>query len=553
MRTFTRLPVALFALLLLVPATAEARRASSHRPACYKLTPSVLQFSRQVGQPRGLLSWRQPRKKVRVGRRGRRPSYTYKQYPAFAFRVYRDGAVVGQTRKTWMQVAVRAGQSYQFRVRAVNGHGRQSGCKGALLRRTVPLLGPGQPANVAASGTSPTSLSLSWRPGPAGDGTLAGYRVFRDGVSLGQVRGTAMQVSNLYSNRDYTFTVQAVDTAGRLSPPSLPLYTSTQPPVQTTGRVQAFLLATTDASFRDLQAHYMDIGTIFPTYFDCNPTTGLTEGQDDPLVTTWAKRRGIQVLPRYNCQFPTVEHKIFTDPATRSAALGSVVNLVQQYGYDGINIDFEAAPASDRDLFSQFVADLSARLHAIGRRVTVDVSPKTLDNDPNHPRGNTFDYAALNQYADNLFLMMWGAHWSSSWPGPLMDLTLTNQVLTYADQAVPDRSKWVLGAAMYGLDWPAGGGIDHQGTPREYGQLMSIASQYGATPQWDPAAGEMTFKYTDSGGVPHEVWYETAPSIAQQMAVAKAHGFGGLGVWHLGTEDQTIWSLPVMQPGGFAT
>ena len=259
----------------------------------------------------------------------------------------------------------------------------------------------------------------------------------------------------------------------------------------------------------------------------------------------------MRVLPRYNCQWSATEHRIFTDPVLRQANIDALVAQVQQSGYDGINLDFEAAPASDMNNFTDFVRDLSARLHAIGRQLSVDVSPKTKDYDPNHPRGNTFDYAALSQYADSLFLMMWGAHWSSSWPGPLMDLGLTNQVLTYADTAIPDRTKWVLGAAMYGLDWPSGGGINHPATPREYADIMGSAAQYHATPLWDPTSQEMHFNYTDSQGTPHEVWFENAQAIATRIAIAKQHGFGGLGVWHLGSEDQTIWSQPIMQPQGF--
>jgi spore germination protein YaaH len=549
MKLVARSLLLLVVLTLLFPPS--GRSSKPHGSSCYKQKPSSLSFSRQVGQGRGLLSWQVPRRKVRVHGRGLRPRYRYVRYPAHAYRIYRDDAVVGQTRKRWMKVPVIPGRSYQFRVRAVNAHGKQSGCKGAVIQRTVPLLGPGQPASVTAVGTSDTSLTLDWRTGPPGDGVLAGYRVFRDGVPLGQVRSTSMQVGNLYANQDYTFTVQAVDTAGRLSPPSLPLYTSTHPPVQTTGKAQAFLLASTDKSFRDLQAHYMNIGTVFPTYLDCNLSTGAVEGPDDPLITNWAKRRGLLVMPRYNCQSPSVEQKIFTDAGTRNANLSALVALVQANNYDGINLDFEAAPLSQRDAYSQFVRDLSNQLHAIGRRLSVDVSPKVEDVDSNHPRGNAFDYPVLNQYADSLFLMMWGSHWSTSWPGPLADMAFTNQVLSYADSAVPDRSKWVLGAPMYGLDWPAGGGLTHPGTPREYADIMASASLYGATPQWDATAQEMHFGYTDSSGISHEVWVENARAIAARTAVAKSHGFGAVGVWHLGSEDQDVWSLPTMQPGGF--
>ena len=116
---------------------------------------------------------------------------------------------------------------------------------------------------------------------------------------------------------------------------------------------------------------------------------------------------------------------------------------------------------------------------------------------------------------------------------------------------MPDPSKWVLGAPMYGLDWPAGGGINHPATAREYSDIMALAAQYGATPQWDDSDQEMHLNYTDSSGVGHEVWFENAQAIATRIAISKQHGFGGLGVWHLGSEDQTIWTQPIMQPQGF--
>ena len=185
MKTLLRSTVVLALLAVVVPAAASAK---THKTACYKQTPSVLAFSRATGDPKGMLSWQQPRKRVRI-----RHGYTYRHFKAPAFRVYRNGAVVGQTRKTWMQVPVKPGQAFQFRVRVINAHGRQSGCKGATIARTVPLLAPGQPAGVSAAGNSPTSLTLNWQQGPKGDGVLAGYRVFRDGAPIGQSKGTSMR------------------------------------------------------------------------------------------------------------------------------------------------------------------------------------------------------------------------------------------------------------------------------------------------------------------------------------------------------------------------
>ena len=112
------------------------------------------------------------------------------------------------------------------------------------------------------------------------------------------------QLTNLAAATAYSFAVAAVDTQGYEGRASAPAAVRTAMPPPTRGRVHAFLLATTDQSFADLQAHYMQIGTVYPTYLQCLSGGGIG-GRDDPLVTNWAKLRRIRVLPRLDCQSPS--------------------------------------------------------------------------------------------------------------------------------------------------------------------------------------------------------------------------------------------------------
>ncbi len=73
---------------------------------------------------------------------------------------------------------------------------------------------------------------------------------------------------------------------------------------------------------------------------------------------------------------------------------------------------------------------------------------------------------------------------------------------------------------------------------------MALAGEYGATPEWDAEAADPHFSYTDASGVHHEVWYSDQQSIGARVALAEALGLGGVGLWHLGSEDQSIWELP---------
>ena len=144
--------------------------------------------------------------------------------------------------------------------------------------------------------------------------------------------------------------------------------------------------------------------------------------------------------------------------------------------------------------------------------------------------------------------MAWGVHWATSGPGSIDDLPWFTKVADYV-AAQPLRYRFVMGLAMYGTDWASGGGAAHPGTPLEYEDVMSLASSVGATPTFDATAGTPFFSYSDSNGVPHDVWYANAASMELRVELARARGLR-VGVWRLGREDPAIWNLAGLQPPG---
>jgi spore germination protein YaaH len=305
------------------------------------------------------------------------------------------------------------------------------------------------------------------------------------------------------------------------------------------------LLASTDESFRDLQRHYRQIGTVYPTYFECRGSDGAVIGRDDPLVTRWAQLRDIDVLPRFDCQRTAALHSVLTNQAVRAATISRLVALVRQHGYEGINLDFEQGAASDRDALTAFVTDLTSRLHAIGKRLTVEVSPKFQHTTTG--RSGFYDYAALGRSADRVFVMNWGWHWATSAPGPPDDMELSRKVADYV-ASMPNKTRFVLGTNLYGMDWPNGGGPSNKATALEYADIRALVARYRARPVLDPQADAWVFAYTDAGGVHHEVWYPDAGTVAKRVRLARERGLG-IGFWRLGTEDQRVWGDPQIAAG----
>jgi hypothetical protein len=94
-----------------------------------------------------------------------------------------------------------------------------------------PVVAPTAPRGLAVTGTTETSVALSWQP-PAdpGSGGLAYYRIWRDGIDMGWTPQSSATVPGLTPATSYTFTVTAHNGAGAASPPSNPVTATTRQP-----------------------------------------------------------------------------------------------------------------------------------------------------------------------------------------------------------------------------------------------------------------------------------------------------------------------------------
>ncbi len=498
--------------------------APPHAPAAHTPpTPPSLLAAEQVTDTSATLSW-QP---------GAATTGTLVGYM-----LYENGEPEQVVHGQSITLALASQRAYTFTVRTLDSGGYLSepAPEVTVLTTHTP---PSTPEDLSVGQITEQSFTLSWSPSTPVSGAIVGYRVFRDQLPVGEVSATSMTLSNLAPSTDYEITVVAVDSLGAISPPTAPLDVRTLDPTPTHGTVQAFLLASTDLSFDDLQAHYQQVGVVYPTYFDCG-AEGTVLGQDDPLVTGWSRARQIAVMPRLNCQNPKDETQILTNATVRETFIGALVSLCEQYGYQGIQIDFEGAPPSDREPFTAFITELAARLHALGDRLSTIVTAKTYNI--HSGRAAMYDDAALSVPSDYVFVLDWGLHWTTSAPGALDEMAWFKKVAEYA-ATMPNRSKFVLGMPLYGIDWAGAGGSANPGVPLEYSEIMALTSQYGVTPQWEPVAQDPWFTYTNAEGIQHTVWFTDHESVQARVELAESLGLG-VGLWHLGSEDQSVWELP---------
>lgn len=303
-------------------------------------------------------------------------------------------------------------------------------------------------------------------------------------------------------------------------------------------KLQAFLLASAPDSLADLKAHAKSVGVVYPTYFDCAIPSGSLTGQDAPAITAYARSSHIAVEPRFNCQDGATVHRILTEPQLRGETLARLAKIARNPLYRGLCIDFENDGAADREALTSFTTALAHVLHAHRGRLAVVVDGVSADNTAIST--GFYDDRALSAVADNVFVLAWGAHWAGSQPGPIAPLANVAAVARYLS-SLPNASRFVLGAPMYGLDWAGAGGPTDQATAYQYSGVLALQRSLGATPTRDAASGELTFSYTSPEGMAHQVWYMDARTVLDIAAIARANRLA-MGVWRLGREDQALWA-----------
>ncbi|WP_448576838.1 glycosyl hydrolase family 18 protein [Thermomicrobium sp.] len=289
-------------------------------------------------------------------------------------------------------------------------------------------------------------------------------------------------------------------------------------------------------SWATLQAHLGTLDIVSPYFFQLR-ADGTIEELSDPTADRFLRQSGLTVVPmiknvpRWNDFTPLI-----ADPVQRSAVIARLVRLVEERGYSGIHIDFEAVNASDAPHLTAFMRELAAQLRPRGKLVTQAVVARTSDTPTTW--GGAYDYPALAEVNDYIIVMAYDFHYAGGSPGPVAPYTWVQRVVSYLTTRVP-REKLILGIPLYGYDWNVTAGPPARSV--RYDQVRELLGRPGASSGYDETEKEAWIRYTDDQGQQHEVWHADARSVAARVDLALDRGLAGVALWRLGHEDPAVW------------
>ncbi|UAY51917.1 glycosyltransferase [Ferruginibacter albus] len=300
-------------------------------------------------------------------------------------------------------------------------------------------------------------------------------------------------------------------------------------------------------SYPDLVKNGNRLNTIFPEWFFIDSNTFTLKTRIDTAGYNLMRKQHLRILPilnnyrsRSNKFDGGLLHLILNDPDKRTAFINQLVDTLQHYNLQGINIDFESIQEKTNTPLTAFQKQLYETLHAKNLTVTMDVS---VMND-------AYDYKKLSDYNDYIILMAYDQHSPVSEAGPISAQKWIEEALDWtAKQINPD--KIILGFAGYGYDWYKT--VNGKDTVKgiTYSEALNKAKVLGAPIDYNNDNYNLTYSYVegkedDEGEIKkikHEVWFTDAATTFNILRFSDEYATAGTVLWRLGGEDQRIWTF----------
>ncbi len=223
----------------------------------------------------------------------------------------------------------------------------------------------------------------------------------------------------------------------------------------------------------------------------------------------------------------------------RQRFIQNIIELIEGYGFDGVNIDIEDVYQKDSEKLSSFYKELGEELEKRGYYFSASI-PSRVSDKPFNPFSDPFNYSAIGDAVEEFVVMLYNEHgWPGSGPGPVVSIGWMERVLNYTITKMP-KEKIVAAVSVFGFDFNLTTG---KNTYVTYEMAMDLAKKYNKEVIFDEETKTPMFSYVDEKGDKHEVWFENKYSILAKIELAHNMGIKGVALWRLGMEDQSLWKM----------
>ncbi|MBI2031363.1 MAG: glycoside hydrolase family 18 protein [Candidatus Levybacteria bacterium] len=271
-----------------------------------------------------------------------------------------------------------------------------------------------------------------------------------------------------------------------------------------------------------------------------------------------ARENGTKILLAIKSFDNTTIDKIISNENATKNLIRQLVNLINKYNLDGINIDFEYITDADIEFptskyLNGFLEEISQNLKKENPEIiiSIDVNATAVLTD------NAFNMTRIGRAVDQVIIMAYDYRQQNSiFAGPVAPLygeqnehSIWESV--HALNGRVDSQKIILAVPLYGYEWQTvtesnkSSVIPQSGALATYKRVKEILKERDDVKKhWDNVAKSPWLSFSQYGEI-RQIYYEDEKSITEKIKFAKERALGGIAFWALGYEgdDQEIFDI----------
>ena len=295
----------------------------------------------------------------------------------------------------------------------------------------------------------------------------------------------------------------------------------------------AFYVNWDKQSSYSLKENISKLNMVLPEWIFQMDSKGNIEIQIDTIVLKMLRKNKVAVIPmltnNYNDRWNgDTTLKLLSNSSTRKVLISRIKDVLDQYKFQGINIDFESLPVEAYPYLTDFSKELFAVLHPAGYLTSVDVDPTDKQ----------ISFKEMADAYDLIFLMAYDEHYPEGDPGSISSIGFIENCLDIALKDIPS-GKFVLCVAGFGYDWPEG----KTGIDITYNDFVSIANEHSVSVNFDDTGSDLKLNYTDGDTIRHEAHCNDAAGTFNVLRTSFDYETAGIALWYIGSEDNRIWNF----------
>ncbi|MCL1936362.1 MAG: glycosyl hydrolase family 18 protein [Defluviitaleaceae bacterium] len=281
-----------------------------------------------------------------------------------------------------------------------------------------------------------------------------------------------------------------------------------------------------------------------------NTLTGTLENISSRDYINWARQNGMQVWPLlFDYQNPQVATEVLSNTELRDYVINQLINIANDFDFDGIMIDIEGTNESNQEYFLQFLRELSPIMRENNLIYSIAVFvPAEWRTFYNHGEiGRVVDYVAVMAYDQNVASIANLLEDATAGPNASINF-VRNAVIDLIN--VMDSRQIILGLPFYTRIWYITE-VDGVNSYRQRNVGIQFGQNYfrdaNVPLEWSDYYGSYFARFvTTMNDGTEEVtlaWIETERSLELKANLVFEFDLAGVAGWQRSLATNGVWQM----------